>query len=302
MFRKKFGSFASTRLIVTADDFGLAETVNEGVEQAHRSGVLSAASLMVSAPAAADAVRRARNMPELRVGLHLVLADGRPTLPPQAIPDLVNAKGRFDDNMFRAGTGFFFSRRVRAQLAAEIRAQFEAFEATGLTLDHVNAHKHFHLHPTVFGLMLAIGREHGAGAIRLPREPLISGLRIDRGRWPSRLGWSIFLAPWVWLMKARVRRAGLLCNDAVLGLGASGGMDEAMMLRILDHLPKGIVEIYLHPATRSGREVSAAMAAYRHSSELEALMSTRVRARLIELGLTPGGFADIADDARLRSS
>ena len=60
---------ARKRLIVTADDFGLSREVNEAVEQAHREGILTAASLMVSAPAAADAVARARRLPSLRVGL-----------------------------------------------------------------------------------------------------------------------------------------------------------------------------------------------------------------------------------------
>src|SRR6185437_12516957 len=82
-------------LIVTADDFGLHEAVNEAVEKAARAGTLTAASLMVSAPAAADAVRRAHALPRLRVGLHLTLADGRAELPPEAIPHLVDASGRF---------------------------------------------------------------------------------------------------------------------------------------------------------------------------------------------------------------
>jgi predicted glycoside hydrolase/deacetylase ChbG (UPF0249 family) len=73
-------------LIVTADDFGLHHTVNEAVEQASRAGVLTAASLMVAAPAAADAVRRARKLPQLRVGLHLVLTDGHAMLAPDLIP------------------------------------------------------------------------------------------------------------------------------------------------------------------------------------------------------------------------
>lgn len=63
-------------LIVTADDFGLHGDVNAAVEQAHCDGILNAASLMVSAPAAADAVARAHRLPGRRVGLHLVLADG----------------------------------------------------------------------------------------------------------------------------------------------------------------------------------------------------------------------------------
>ena len=42
-------------LIVTADDFGLHESVNEAVEQANRAQTLNAASLMVTAPATDDA-------------------------------------------------------------------------------------------------------------------------------------------------------------------------------------------------------------------------------------------------------
>lgn len=68
---------ARRALIITADDFGLHGGVNEAVELAHRDGVLNAASLMVGASAAADAVARARRLPRLRVGLHVVLADGQ---------------------------------------------------------------------------------------------------------------------------------------------------------------------------------------------------------------------------------
>ncbi len=38
------------RLVVTADDFGLSTEVNEAVEQAHREGILTTASLMVRLP------------------------------------------------------------------------------------------------------------------------------------------------------------------------------------------------------------------------------------------------------------
>ena len=136
-------------MIVTADDFGAAREVNEAVEKAHRGGILTAASLMVAAPACADAVAKAKSMPSLGVGLHIVLVEGRPILPPDSIPDLVDAGGFFRNDMVRAGVAMFFRPAVRKQLAKEIEAQFEAFRRTGLPLDHVNAHKHFHLHPTI---------------------------------------------------------------------------------------------------------------------------------------------------------
>jgi len=113
-------------LIITADDFGLHEAVNRAVEQAARDGVLTTTSLMVGAPAAAGAVRLARELPALSVGLHLVLADGWSVLPPRRIPALVDAQGRFGNNMVRDGVRFFALPAVRRQLEAEIRAQFQA--------------------------------------------------------------------------------------------------------------------------------------------------------------------------------
>jgi hopanoid biosynthesis associated protein HpnK len=150
-------------LIVTADDFGLADEVNDAVETAHRQGILTAASLMVGAPAAADAVDRARRMPGLRVGLHLVLVEGRPVLPPERLPDLVDATAHFRTDMVRLGFDIFARPSVRRQVRAEIDAQFRAFQATGLALDHVNAHKHFHVHPTVASETIAAAVRYGAG-------------------------------------------------------------------------------------------------------------------------------------------
>src|SRR5262249_34360056 len=147
------GARALNRLIVTADDFGLAEEVNEAVEIAHRNGILSAASLMVASPAAADAVRRARALPSLRIGLHVVLVEARPALPPEQVPDLVGTDGSFRPDMARLGFDIAMKPAVRRQMAAEIMAQFEAYRATGLSLDHVNAHKHFHLHPMIAARM-----------------------------------------------------------------------------------------------------------------------------------------------------
>ena len=264
------------RLIVTADDFGLHEAVNEAVERGYREGVLRAASLMIAAPAVGDAIARARRLPDLAVGLHLVLTDGQAVLPPALIPDLVDAHGAFHSNMVRNGFRFFFLPRVRRQLAAEIRAQFEAFFATGLRLDHVNAHKHFHLHPTILSLMLSIGREFGLCAIRLPAEP----------------GMQPWLRPWVALMRWRMDGAGIAYNDHVFGIRHSGGMDEATLLDILRDLPDGLSELYLHPAAHGG--LVASMADYRHADELAALLSPHVRDMIAERYLLCRGFSDPA--------
>jgi hopanoid biosynthesis associated protein HpnK len=273
-------------LIVTADDFGQHEAVNEAVERASREGILNAASLMVSAPASADAVRRARTLPGLRVGLHLVLVDGAPLLPPSEVALLLGPDQRFDERMGIAGARYFLSARARRQLRAEIRAQFRAFAATGLALDHVNAHKHFHLHPTVLGLILQVGPEFGLKAVRYPYEPAALRGRASVGERVA----AAALLPWLRLMRARLRRAGVAHNDQLFGIGYSGRIDEAALERALQALPTGVTEIYLHPATQSGAQVAPAMAHYRQAAELAALLSPRVRAAV---GATPrGGFTD----------
>jgi chitin disaccharide deacetylase len=275
-------------LIITADDFGLDESVNEAVEQASRSGVLTAASLMVGAAAAVDAVRRARRLPRLRVGLHLVLADGVATLPHDRVPSITDANGYMNQSMFLKSFRFFAVPRVRRQLEAEIRAQFESFAATGLPLDHVNVHKHFHLHPTLLGMILRIGREFGVSAIRLPDEPWFAARSTG---WPASAS-AALLRPWMALMKRRVRAAGWFHNDSVFGIAASGSMDEALLLDILQRLPAGVTEIYLHPATERGRPLTPSMSRYRHADELAGLLSSGVRDVIAALQIDVGGYAD----------
>lgn len=280
------------QVILTADDFGLSTVINEGVELAHRHGILGGASLMVGAAAAADAVARARRLPRLRVGMHLVLVDGRPVLPPERIPDLVDDDGEFSRRLARAGARFFFLPRVRRQLQAEIRAQFQSFHATGLALDHVNAHKHIHLHPTVLGMILRIGREFGMHAVRIPYEPLAASWRITVGGRRARLGGQALLQPFARLLQWRVHRAGMSHNEYVFGLSTSGAMDEDTLLRIVDCLPPGISEIYFHPAAAGGTD-TAPRTVKHHAAELRALTSHRVRDALRAAGIQPVTFSEL---------
>ena len=99
------------QLIVTADDFGLVREVNDAVEAAHRDGVLTAASLMVAAPAARDAVERARRLPSLRVGLHVVLTEGAPVLPASDLSHLVDGRGMLRSDMAALGATLAFRDR-----------------------------------------------------------------------------------------------------------------------------------------------------------------------------------------------
>lgn len=264
------------KLIVTADDFGLSVSVNAAVEEAYNNGILTSASLMVSGPAATDAVGRARNLPGLGVGLHLVLVDGCPVLPPEAIPDLVDPGGRFSTRMIRTGVNIFCRSSVQRQVAAEIRAQFEAFRQTGLPLDHVNGHHHFHQHPTVLGVIIDLAREFSVKAVRVPYEPFITSWQARRGGLLRRLGTGLFHLHRAARMKRLLRRAHIHYNDYLFGLNDSGRMDKAVLLQFLAHLPEGISEVYCHPAAARWTGVDALPDDYLCEQEFQALVDRAV--------------------------
>jgi hopanoid biosynthesis associated protein HpnK len=274
------------RLIVTADDFGASPEVNDAVERAHRDGILTAASLMVAGNAAADAVARARALPTLGVGLHIVLVEGRPVLPADRIPALVDATGNFRSDMARAGVTIFTSPAARAQLAAEIEAQFAAFAATGLPLDHVNAHKHFHLHPTIAGAILTIGQRYGMRAARAPIEPRRLLRQVDGTDTGPRIE-----TIWARLVRARLRRAGMLVPDQVFGLAWSGAMTADRVRGILERLPDGLTEIYAHPATSA---YPGSAPGYDYRGELAALTDPLAKTILTRERVALGHFADFA--------
>ena len=227
-----------------------------------------------------DRSRRARPLPGLGVGLHVVVVRGKATLPAPQVSAIADHEGFLDSNLVRAGFRYFFSPTARRQLAAEIRAQFDAFAATGLPLDHVNAHNHMHLHPTVLSLILRIGREYGLRAVRLPNEP------------SGGIG-ALFLQPWIRLSRQRLRRAGIRHNDVLLGLSATGSMDREAMIAALASLPDGISEIMTHPASGSWDGSEPEAAGYRFADELAALIDPAVRDAASRSGAARINFAGI---------
>ena len=244
--------------------------MNEAVERAHVDGALTHASLMVAGAAAADAVARARRLPGLRVGLHLVAVEGPAVLPASDIPDLVDASGWFPPDQLRLGLRYAFSPRARRQLACEVAAQFAAFAATGLPLSHADAHKHMHLHPYVGRLLVGIGRRHGLRRVRVPFEP--ADVMRCLGERPG-IGAHAMRA-WTRVLRAQVRAAGMSAPDAVFGLAWSGHMTEARVGRLLRAGNEAQdIEIYFHPAARRDALLDRLMPDYEHEAELAALLS-----------------------------
>jgi hopanoid biosynthesis associated protein HpnK len=269
------------RLVVTADDFGRSKAINEAVIRAHREGILTTASLMVTGEAAGEAVELARRHPGLGVGLHLTLVCGRSLLSAAALPGLVDRHCQFDENPVRAGFRYYWLRRLRPLLRAEVLAQFDAFRRTGLELDHVDGHLHMHLHPTVFGILCAEAAGLGVLRLRVTRDPLWLNLRLASGRAGYRLLHAAVFGWLSWRALPECDRHGWRHTRRVFGLLQDGRMDEAYLSGLLARLPAGDSELYSHPSA----------AEFRH--ELEALVSSRVKGVVGERGIQLIRYKDL---------
>lgn len=286
---------AARCLIVNGDDFGLSPQVNAGILRAHRHGILTNTSLMVTAPAWREAVDSARGHPTLGVGLHLTLVQGRAALPARNLSTITDADGCFPNNPTRAGLRYFFSSRARAEVRAECRAQLERFLATGLPLSHVDGHLNLHMHPVVMDAVLELVAEYAVPAVRLTREDTAAGLALaPRRAWAKRWEGRVFgkLAA---RSASALDRAGVRHPDHLFGLHQSGHVDEAYLLGLLPRLRPGVTELYCHPAVLPCPEVERWTPAYRRDLELAALTSPAVAAAVRDHEVRLVSYADLPE-------
>jgi hopanoid biosynthesis associated protein HpnK len=271
------------RLVVSGDDFGAAREVNAAIVRAHRDGILTSTSLMVTGAAAAEAVSLAHAHPRLAVGLHLVLAQGRGAAPPAAIPHLVTAGGDFATEPVTTGIRYAWRALFdagRAELRREIEAQLARFAATGLSLAHVDGHLNMHLHPMVLPILLELAPRYGIHAVRLLREDLRAALRHDRRHLARKLAEGTVFNVLAAYAARRLRAAGIVTTDRVYGMHQTGHIDEAYLLALIASLPPGTSEVYCHPSEGRAAELAPYQSDYDHGGELAALLSPRVRAAI----------------------
>jgi hopanoid biosynthesis associated protein HpnK len=275
------------RLIVNADDFGLTSGVNRAIVEGNRDGLVTSATLMANAQATEAAIDMAKAQPSLKTGCHVVLIDGVPLTP--NLPSLTNGSSRF-----RSSLKQFALAAVRGQISAseiqrEVEAQIRKIQARGVTLTHVDSHKHTHMFPQILRPVLRAARACGIKAVRNPFEPLRS--------WPRNM---VLGTPGLWLRSAGVmafqmfapefRRAlkeeGMTSTDGTVGIAVTGLLDQKNLLRILEALPEGTWELVCHPGY-SDADLKAAGTRLIRSREIElaALTSAAAKEVIVRRGI-----------------
>lgn len=181
MWRKKINM--TIKKIFNADDFGISKGVNAAIVKAHREGILNSASLMINQKYAAEAVKSAKEMPNLEIGLHVNLTNEYPAAPVQQIPLLVDGQGKLKNGFVNLLLlSFLKPRQLRQQAEIEMRAQIVKYLATGLSLQHIDSHRHVHLIPQIFKAMRELQKEFAVPRIRVMNENIFNTLKYNKNK------------------------------------------------------------------------------------------------------------------------
>jgi hopanoid biosynthesis associated protein HpnK len=292
------------RLIVNADDFGLAESINRGIALGHNDGILSSASLLANGPAFQDAAVLARQLPRLSLGVHLNLSQGKPLSPAIRVATLVNTAGNLyltpPRLWLRIITGKITLEHIYCEFHAQIRRVFDS----GITPTHLDAHMHVHVLPQLSPMLVSLAREFGIRYVRCPAEKLAATLPLlwkvagPSLRAAKRLTIAYAVSSFAKSLRSKLRAAGLGCSDAFLGLAHTGFLDATTLRALLSVVPDGVTELICHPGYNDpavktfGGELTA-----EREPEIAALISSQTKDALNDLQIRLANFNDLNQNA-----
>jgi predicted glycoside hydrolase/deacetylase ChbG (UPF0249 family) len=271
-------------LIVNADDLGLTKGVNAGIFEAHDRGILTSASLFANAPATADAIRRAHTRPSLGVGCHLTLVDGQPTLSPHRVPTLIADDGRFRKSWKPFIVACLRGRVSLGEVERELTAQIDRLRSDGITLTHLDAHKHVHAFPPLFAIVARIAERFRIPVVRVPFERWSPfGSELLRHRIARRQG-LLNLAMWPWARRDRlIAAAHGLSVPTFVGRIHTGALSARVLKRTVRSLGSGVTELMVHPGYVDDElSMTSTRLLISRAEEVQLLCGTEMRDLIIE--------------------
>jgi hopanoid biosynthesis associated protein HpnK len=284
-------------LIVNADDFGYTSGVNRAIVEAHSGGVVTSSTLMANGAAFAEAAQLAKTVPKLSVGCHLVLTDGEPVLGARQLPSLTTG-AHFRDGMMAFAARAIAGGMDAGEIAAEAAAQIRKIQSAGITVSHIDTHKHTHLFPQILRPLLRAAADCGVRAVRNPfgpRLPMRSSHLLTRPSLWTRYVEVRVLGGFAGKFREAVDREGFTTPDGTLGIVVTGALDETLFYAIARSIPEGTWEFVCHPGYNDA-DLQAGQTRLRESRETELRVLTLPAARevLTQQGIELISYRDLA--------
>jgi hopanoid biosynthesis associated protein HpnK len=287
-------------LIVNADDLGWTPGVNRGIEEAHRSGIVTSTSLLANGCAFDDGVNISRALPRLGVGVHLNLSDGKPVAPLAKVKTLVGEGGEFSggpEKLFIRLTAKSLDER---EVEIEWDAQIAKIRAAAIRPTHLDGHKHVQMLPGLFGIALRLAKRHGIEAVRVSHEA--SGLRAALMGGDKATGVILKQGVQARGLKLLARdahkmaeRSGVATADYFCGIAQTGVLTKKGVLQLLARLPEGTTELMCHPGYADAELQNTGTRLQKsRQTELEILTDKEVRKSIAALGIRLINYQEIS--------
>ncbi len=236
------GSNGVARVVVNADDFGIHESINDGIIRAYRDGIVTSASLIACGRAFEDALVRCRSCPSMGLGVHLTLVEERPVASAEKVPSLVDQDEIMPKSYREFARGWASGKIQRRDVQTELEAQVERVLESGIRPSHLDSHQQVHCLPGVWKFTLDLAEKYAVPFVRLPafdsvmaevRSPMLPVIRA---------GVNLMAA-----LRRRANARSVKFADHVRGFAFSGRMTTSRLLAILETLPPGLTEVMVHP-------------------------------------------------------
>ncbi len=272
----------SCKLIINADDFGLAPGRDRGILRTLDAGIVTSVSMLATGTTGASAAAAAK-MRRGGVGVHLNLSEGRAIRGP--ISGLTDTQGNFHGK-YRARSVFAHAAFDQGAALRELQAQIETVIGYGIIPDHVDYHQHMGLFPATLALVLQVCRQFDITAARLcaPAEPAENDPDTVLG---EELGLYRRLAT---QMRLTLQQAGVLHPEGIWGMPLLNQLHKGNLCTLLEQIPPGHWELMVHPGDEDPG-LPFCTAERRH--EQEALMSSSVRETIERRGIILTTFGDL---------
>ena len=282
------------QVIINADDFGIHESINNGILAGHRHGAISSTTIIAAGEAFDHAIKLAAAAPALGIGVHLTLVSERSVASPEKVASLVDAEGRLPRLYPQFLKQLLQGSISLAHIRYELTAQIEKVLAAGIQPTHLDSHQHMHVVPGVIDIALDLAKRYGIRAIRIPDEPLFffGGYRTSVGRFIGRGGLSALAS----LARRKAARKGLAVPQHFYGMLAGGHMIEQNLLAIMAQLPAGTSEIMMHPGADDAAMVQHYGWHFNWQAELAAVTGEKLKNQLAVQGIKLISFRELIHD------
>ena len=272
------------KFILNADDFGMSSAFNRAVSEACEAGILKSTSLVANGEEFDAAVNIAQEHPDLGVGVHLNIIEGKSL--GKDLRKLTDANGIFNNSYgklilksYMPGKNDFIE-----QLEYEFREQIEKVKSAGIKITHIDSHVHTHAIPPIFELVCKLAKEYEIKQIRTQHEHfyLIPDVYAHLNvKYPVNLIKIALLNTFTAFNKPKAKKYELKTNDFLIGVGYTSMMNNLTVscgLSALKDRENITAEALIHPCRYDDGIIDG------HFTEFRITQSEKLKTKIEQMG------------------